>query len=128
MVDLTKLSAAPFIVIFHGFVAELRPWRIQDATGKTVAWFCREEDAKQAALARNALDIMLRRGWWSCPYINHPTAKRIWIAINAFCVQIERGGNTGTYFLAADPFTPLVEADAWLTAREKEAADHAANP
>ncbi len=67
-------------------------------------------------MARAAFGVMTRRGWWSVPRLADGSE---WIAMNAFCVQIERGGNTGTYFISADPFTCLVEADAWLAAQEK---------
>ena len=64
------------------------------------------------ALARNAFDVMMRRGWIAVQHCMTP-GQETWIVLNKFKVAVERGGNSGVYFEAADPFTALVEADKW---------------
>lgn len=61
------------------------------------------DDIEFVSLARNAFDIMMRRGWWAvCD------SEKWWV----------RGEGTGPYLYHndqpwADPFTALTEADKW---------------
>jgi hypothetical protein len=112
--DLEKLSPAPWASVQravpvtsdgHGFI-------LADGL-REVGRFRREVDCDFAALARNASDVRVRRGWYTVPLNRDGNRVVTWIAMNTFAVEIERGGNTGTYFVAEDPDTPLVEAERW---------------
>lgn len=115
-IDLMRLSPAPWEA--DGFGSDEHGWGFgvvcKDTKGQgdflVRAAEMSKADAEFCALARNAFDVMMRRGWWSVPQKCGET----WIAMNAFAVQIERGGNTGIYFVSPDPFTCLVEADRWF--------------
>lgn len=110
--DLAKLTPAPWNEASwakdHG--------RVTTPCGGFDVGEGRAADAEFIAIARNALDVMMRRGWYAVP-CNADAVK--WIVVNAFAVQLERGGNTGTYFTASDPFTALVAADDWFKANGK---------
>lgn len=91
MIDLSKLSPAPWVSdkdadIWHGSHLIFRH------TG------CNEDDADFCALARNAFDVMMRRGW------------NVYKEMDGWSI-----GNDS--FLRGmgdcDPFTALVEADKW---------------
>lgn len=82
------------------------------ARGEGDADECRA-NAEFIALARNAFDVMMRRGWqvllidgkWHVFDRILPDGKGFgWI------------GGVGAYEIPADPFTALVEADAWYKA------------
>lgn len=69
------------------------------------------DEAEFVTLARNAFDVMLRRGW---------TARRLstgsWIvqdSNNQPLQEPHRRPDLTDWFEAADPFTALVEADKW---------------
>ncbi len=64
-------------------------------------------------ISEQAFDVMVNRGWYSVPHVRYENRIKSWIALNTFAVEIDRGGNTGTYFESEDPFTCLVEADCW---------------
>lgn len=122
--DLTKLSAAPWtwhwperFDDYEGPMASLF-----DGSGEIVCNFGDSTlyyptqgsepsptDAEFIALARNAFDVMMRRGWevhhirvgqWGVPYVMHEGEFRAWLKLDPKA-------------LAADPFTALVEADRW---------------
>ncbi len=66
------------------------------------------DDAEFTALARNAFDVMMRRGWYAIPVCDCWEAvagakERHWLWI----------GGAGARPIAKDPFTALVEADKW---------------
>ncbi len=66
-------------------------------------------NAEFIVLARNALDVMMRRGWYARP---HNGDARRWEAVNRF---FSRGGPMipDEARIAVDPFTALVSADRW---------------
>lgn len=82
-----------------------------------------EADAAFIALARNAFDVMMRRGWFAAP---HQGGWNVLMPMSdtprADCVSVvswykaELAGrpftNTGG-IIGPDPFTALIEADAW---------------
>ncbi len=84
------------------------PWEL-DADG-----WCPEADVWEnqpfIALARNAYDVMMRRGWYPVP-----VESELWNV----CTQGLAGKLPEEFWEAwrklrfADPFTALVEADAW---------------
>lgn len=64
-------------------------------------------DAAFIALARNAFDVMMRRGW-------SPWAGKEWSVLDDEGGMIYRKhGGDGSRITASDPFTALVEADKW---------------
>ena len=77
------------------------------ALAKFQGWASGEPEAcaEFCALARNAFDVMMRRGFGVKTW-HHPERGQQWKATD-----------TGGFFLnvqyAADPFTALVEADRW---------------
>lgn len=110
MMDLRKLAPAPFTQVRWG--NEL--YAVDDANGRAVAHFANVADAKQCVLARNALDVMMRRGWhaehWSdgwgvdatfdgsVDYEDwHKSPFALWLDAKRW----------------PDSFTALVEADKW---------------
>ncbi len=129
MMNLEKLSPAPWthiasagapIIQFPGgYVARLcsQESKAFGMTSLAPNAESAEENAKFITLARNAFDVMMRRGWYSVPY---SVDAKTWIAMNLYCVQIERGGNTGTYFVSDNPFSCLVEADKWMKEQESK--------
>ena len=73
-----------------------------------------------AALARNALDVMLRREWWAVPFYRQEGLARSapmvrWFRVAAHYALPSRLKNMEW----PDPLTCLVEADQWLTEQEK---------
>jgi hypothetical protein len=67
-------------------------------------------NAEFAALARNAYDVMMRRGWYA-----GPCNKGGWEAFYADGTPVDGlSPNIGH----ADPFTALVAADAWMKEQE----------
>jgi hypothetical protein len=113
-----QLSPAPWKVSFHGMVNPAKPWRIEDAAGDTTGWFISGEDAKQCALARNALDVMMRRRGWSPCWFDH---YKQWGVDTG---KLDDDGNEifvgepGNWFMRPDPFTSLVEADKYIEQKE----------
>jgi hypothetical protein len=72
-----------------------------------------------AALARNAFDVMMRRGWWAVP-MAVPFDHSRW------CVDSEedlpwksKDGIIQEGFVWPDPYTALVEADKWYREHEE---------
>ncbi len=101
--DLSKLTPAPW-------QADYQPalWRVISQSEDTVVTAMLDEpDAEFIALARNAFDVMMRRGWWPSWEedgdwrLDEPgdvcTELGEWVRANPF----------------PDPFTALVEADKW---------------
>ena len=106
--DLSKLSPAPWASVAQGWAfKEGRTGVYLICHGRSCLATCSssESDADFIALARNAFDVMMRRGWsvyrdeWSHWRITYD------------------GADTQSY---ADPFTALVEADRW----HKEHVEH----
>lgn len=112
--DLSKLTPAPWFndgYRIHGPTDDADKRNGPVLTEYKYLDHGKEVDADFTVLARAAFDVMMTDGWWSAPHSTEPGQR--WIALNAFGVRIERGGNTGTYFTGDDPFTPLVEAKRW---------------
>jgi hypothetical protein len=111
--DASKLSPAPWHV--------KGPWSnglfdvVADAPdyGRSPAINLDAVDAEFIALARNAFDVMMRRGWWAARLKDGK-----W-RVSTFCAI--HGESAFRKFLVHqmcdDPFTALVEADKWY--REK---------
>jgi hypothetical protein len=124
-IDLTKLPAAPWVSLFdvrtgshlvtaHGRLVLLPEH--DDAEGKAIVEF--------AALARNALDVQMRRGWYA--YRREPDGP-FFVAMK-FRHLAPGEKSWDAYFALQeykpdgwpDPDSALVEADRWMT--EQEAA------
>jgi hypothetical protein len=112
--DLEKLTPAPWGVADDGpdhcvchFASEDTSWPLFER------WDGRPDrtDADFIALARNAFDVMMRRGW----HASRCSTEYGWIACGAGLLGTERP-------YADDPFTALVEADAWYKANIEEKA------
>lgn len=118
--DPSKLTTAPWIVHDNGENYWCGPpsnpllEAAHDDRGRVAVEF--------AALARNAFDVMMRRGWGVRLTDVCPIAGKIdlqWQAI-VMCPGSVVGINSMIY--ASDPFTALVEADRWYKENmEKEA-------
>lgn len=74
-------------------------------------------DAEFIALARNAFDVMMRRGW--CPVLRD---KGEWVVQDGeeWVYRFANYGGDGSRINAADPFTALVEADRWYRANVEQ--------
>lgn len=67
------------------------------------------DDGEFIALARNAMDVMIRRAWWASPIFG--TAGTIW---SVYHIRGDGVKATVAGFQAwPDPFTALVEAEKW---------------
>jgi hypothetical protein len=115
--DLSKLAPAPWtsdgcyvhgpVVVGDGDVPDYSSMTIYDEGGHN------EDEAKFIALARNAFDVMMRRGWYAVTRGDEWTVP--------FCLAEEDAGFpwkayesvTGKEASWPDPFTALVEADRW---------------
>lgn len=109
--DLSKLTAAPWQISEdheHGgpFVAgtDGYPILIPESDGPDG-----RAALEIAALARNAFDVMMRRGWTAETLIAGKLATIAWIAVN------DLGRPVGDDKTWPDPFTALVEADQWYS-------------
>ncbi len=113
--DLTKLTPAPWTFCDHEGEAN---WdvsadiaddvlRVADGISSEVG-----EDQNMAnlafiAIARNAFDVMMRRGWFVVPnYCNRPGT--FWRVKTGLAGDLEIDWKEWS-----DPFTALVKADAW---------------
>ncbi len=123
MIDLSKLSPAPW-----SSVAQVWQHDPGERTGKfllchgmhIIATFDNEADCDEAALSRNAFQVMMDRGWYACRdgfdgelfvgYIvcSRPTGKG-----ETFSCPNVMGRHHGPISSWPDPFTALVEADKW---------------
>jgi hypothetical protein len=61
-----------------------------------------------AALARNAFDVMMRRGWNSSVDVQGK-----WFVVDRHNRPVHHADEHGNPVRLADPFTALVEADKW---------------
>ncbi len=69
-------------------------------------------------LSSRAFDVMLRRHWWPCPVSGNTPPK--WCVHTLDMLPFDDvDGIVAEEFQWPDPFTALVEADKWLTEREK---------
>ncbi len=104
MIDLTKLTPAPW---------NAEGCRVESARTASGIEMCiydegghNETEAEFIALAREAFDVMMRRGWYAMP--TFPPHEKGWIVLNIL-------GKPDCQ-IHSDPFTALVEADKWYKA------------
>lgn len=108
-IDLTKLSPAPWEAIVVD--SEDGSYDIEDPRHVEVGNVNGKTDAEFIALARNAFDVQVRRGWFAVPkYFNRPGT--FWI------VRTSIPNCAIEWKEWPDPFTALVEADRWATDQE----------
>jgi hypothetical protein len=117
MIDLSKLTRAPW----HANMGWHHGGAVSTPCGRIELGEDREDDAAFIALARNAFDVLQRRGWsicrehlWGDPVRRNKLA---WIVRWPNYLDGKLGeivGPLGNELIwAADPFTALVEADKW---------------
>lgn len=110
--DLEKLSPAPFFFQWQ-MGGQFNGHKVRNDQG-CVGRIYLEDNAEFFVLARNAFDVMMRRGW--VPRQN--LANKKWLVHEAIVdatpeatmLAFERKGGVVYH---ADPFTALVEADRW---------------
>ncbi len=121
MIDLTKLTPAPWTVekqfsngceITPHINGPDRKW-VALVVGSPHLGFDPYPDAEFIALARNAFDVMMRRGW-GVKRMPHKFARQWYVGFDSkgFDTILSRE-KTGYVHCHADPFTALVEADRW---------------
>jgi hypothetical protein len=122
MLELSKLTPAPWepdgdgettAVVHRGDTQKTCVCLLQSQ------YACNETNAEFIALARNAFDVMMRRGWGLQKWRN-PTG---W-SVNSYDISDKYPVRkayiqSGAFNSHADPFTALVKADEWLTQQEK---------
>lgn len=127
-IDLEKLSAAPWRHNgFHTIISG--DFRIAECDLDLSGVEC-EANADFIALARNAFEVMMRRGWTADKSSVEGEGWRVMMFGDHFAFTED--GEAGTFRsdrITAiphwpDPFTALVEADAWYRANV-EAKPHA---
>lgn len=104
--------------------SKAKPWRLDgkdnfgagwvhvvEDDGGLVAGFEEKEDAEKAVLAIAALGVMMRRGWG----VMARECNRGWRVLRQDGAWLWHEKH-GDYFVGNDPFTALVEADAWYVA------------
>lgn len=119
-VDLSKLTPAPWTVkgvrVPIGDTGDYDEM-IEVVAGKSgtrgIMQFYNPLDADDAnvefiTLARNAFDVMLRRGWTATKWMPHDAKHGQWIAVSEWDDEIDPSGKTWP-----DPFTALCAADEW---------------
>ena len=112
-IDLTKLSPAPWEAILCG-KAEApdtlkRIVQSVDPDGSHIAFVFEDspDNAAFIALARNAFDVMMRRGWTVTKHMQHDADHGKWRVLD------EWDRSVSPMPPSIDPFAALVEADAW---------------
>ena len=117
--DLSKLTPAPWIVDVPGCVCH----RFKEGGARTIAipgngynpWPQDVADAEFIALARNAFDVIMRRGWWAIKdihdtfFVKGPCEK----STLSHLMTPHPKDDWGNPSRFPDPFTALVEADKW---------------
>jgi hypothetical protein len=129
MLDLTKLTPAPWRWVKEWEDEDGLHWGIDHPTyHESCVWplvllatddhHAGNTDMAFIALARNAFDVMMRRGWWPVPC---RATSEWWVAQGRLGsdspipfddrqAQVGKGCPTLAW---PDPFTALVEADRW---------------
>ncbi len=118
--NLDKISPAPWSSVIQAYATMLDENGGFLPTGKfvlargleQVAIFDSEADCDHAALARNAFDVMTRRGWGVAVHLDGSVSgarPRCWVVV-------DEEGNLVTNTSYFDPFTALVAADEWYKA------------
>ncbi len=123
MIEPSKLTPLPLKVVKTDVA------NVVDAKGWIVAEFAFAVDAEFHVTARQAFDVMMRRTWYAEPN-GFDGQHDAWIV----CSRIIKRGAPNVIarycfahdlplpkpFAWPDPFTALIEADRWLTAKESE--------
>ncbi len=117
-IDLSKLTPAPWRVSDKHGLCVVRDDPIGDVVCDLSVgqWEGSRADAEFIALSRNALDVMARRKWspmYVCEYDHNDEDHWGWKAFSS-----RENGYVGSNpaELYDDPYTALVEADAWYAA------------
>lgn len=118
MIDLSKLTPAPWTQdqdwptnrIYHNCVAVVDAI-MDDGTDPSPFLEIKETDRDFIILARNAFDVMMRRGWWSCMWYPEPG----YMITVGSCDGNMKFHNWLLHEQKAheDPFTPWIVAEAW---------------
>ena len=100
--DLSKLTPAPWFM-------ELEQTKIilSSASVQRIAWVFDENHTEFMALARNAFEIMMRRGWQPKRHINGQ-----W-TVDDSCGGMNEPFRVACHLSWSDPFTAIVEAYRW---------------
>ena len=113
MLDLSKLTPAPWVA-WHKPTETMADEDFHLVAGLPIlprdhSFSFLEMDAEFIALARNAFDVMMRRGWAAVEVGGHWQVRdrNGWDLPLSFYVTEHKGR-------FPDPFTALVEADAWF--------------
>ena len=137
--DVTKISPAPWKAVHRYCNAGPDDdevfglaWDIEGPPEAINGQFAKAADAQFVALARNALDIMMRRSWWP-QRVFQPGWDFGWVA----CYRKPDQPHCGPWIVMPsiddcrghpewrrywpDPFTCIVETDKWLTNLSVEA-------
>lgn len=115
--DVSKLTAAPWTTggVFNPDSARPSQWvwgphaSANDQSGKVVAVDISIPDAEFIALARNALDVMMRRQTWYVRCWELPD-RRVY---KVFGDGLDSVVCRNMLRMRDDPFTALVDADKW---------------
>jgi hypothetical protein len=120
-IDLEKLTPAPWQESAGIVSTETEPFpRLADCTWGDVDDDQTEANARFIALARNAFDVMMRRGW-GVRQAQSGKRKGMWFAFEGDGVALHKDawdfgrvqGLRDAVFFHADPLTALIEADRW---------------
>ncbi len=115
MINLAKLTPGPCRVEIIDDVCGSEYAKLARADGSFFGSFWLPDDAEFYVLARNAFDVMMRRGWFVVPnYCNRPGT--FWRVKTGLAGDLEIEWREWP-----DPFTALVEADAWYKANVEKA-------
>jgi hypothetical protein len=110
MIDLSKLTPAPWVAEIDNDNRDAEvalvygPYPKGDPCLVVAGVFEDLTDGEFIALARNAFDVMMRRGWFP---------KRADISRKWFVLRLSDSFQHAHRWCADDPFTALVEADEW---------------
>lgn len=123
-IDPAKLTPPPWkLSDSHGLciVSEVADRMVADFSpeyARGEAWEGRRADAEFIVLARHAFDVMMRRGWSPSLIVNGPRSG-LWIVVG----EVREPAKFAVHqkqFAWEDPFTALVEAEAWYQANVAE--------
>ena len=119
MIDLTKLTAAPWRLHWcESYFAETARGYVHAPPATPCHFYHNNKtDAEFIALARSAFDVMMRRGWSASIDLDSDDPRK-WYAVDEYGAGIDCSLVSGTksYPLHHDPYTAIVEADAWYAA------------
>lgn len=124
-IDLTKLTPAPWYVTTNDYGTEFTVCaKLNGQVARIVSWHS-DIDAEFIALARNAFDIMMWHGWHAVPLRFTDDGCDQWGVKSADAMVetiAESGFSKKSCTFWPDPFTALVEADAWYRANIEKAS------